>query len=153
MSYYSCIPSSLCMCGDGPPLIDHVYLHVCGYLQHHGPDLKPLIATSSCRETAWPQRLTAAEISWVQIALEAMALWMHHRCNHVFDFNSSLLSVGTEASFGECCTYSVWHPQQGHILRQMLRSIIHIFIQRQHTKRLHKTFCLCLLGIRRYVNY
>lgn len=45
------------------------------------------------------------------------------------------------------------HPQRGHILRQLLRSIIHIFIQRQRTKRPHKTFCLCRLVMCKYVNY
>lgn len=46
---------------------------------------------------------------------------------------------------GKRGAYLAWHPQRGHILRQLLRSIIHIFIQRQCTKRPHKAFCLCHL--------
>lgn len=86
------------------------------------------------KKAVWPQRVTATDIHGAQIPLESMSLCEGTTAVSVHFILILLLWMQeVRILLGELCTYATWHQQQGHILRQMLRSIIHIFIQRQHT--------------------
>lgn len=107
-----------------------------------GPDRMSFIATSNCREAAWPATDSCRNL------LGSNGTWKPWfvRADVTMCLILILLQEVTLLS-GKRCAYSAWHPQRGHILLQLLHSIIHILIQRQYIKRLYKMFCLIIMWI------